>query len=88
MSGRRYRFAYESVRPSAADPFGQTTEWVKTLDELLVPNGTEPLLIWMLRELDARDGDFVLEPFTDWPAIASTHLTALRGDPPPPADPV
>lgn len=49
-----YRLSYDSGA-------GITT-WVKTLDELLVPNGIEPLLIWMLRESEAQGRDeFMLE---------------------------
>jgi hypothetical protein len=40
---------------------GDLTVWEKTVDEFAVPNGTEPLLIWMLRELEARGAYFRLE---------------------------
>lgn len=36
------------------------TEWVRELDELAAPNGVEPLLIWMMREAEARGGSLVL----------------------------
>ena len=35
--------------------------WEKTLEQLLAPNGTEPLLVWMLREADRRGGAVTLE---------------------------
>ena len=37
------------------------TVWEKTLEEFLTPNGTESLLVWMLRELQARGAYFRLE---------------------------
>jgi hypothetical protein len=48
---RKYLVTYESSP-------GHITQWVKTLDELLMPNGTESLLDWMLRESDARGLSF------------------------------
>lgn len=38
------------------------TRWDKTLDELLTPNGEDPLLIWMLKTLDERGNGFMLAP--------------------------
>lgn len=49
-----YRLTYEAGG-------GKITVWEKTLEELLVPNGDEPLIIWMLRETDARGSRFELE---------------------------
>jgi hypothetical protein len=40
---------------------GGLTVWEKDIDEFAVPNGEEPLLIWMLRELQARGAYFKLE---------------------------
>jgi hypothetical protein len=45
---RRYRLVYKP------HPDWEPVVWEKTLDELLVPNGTEPLLVWMLRTADER----------------------------------
>lgn len=55
---RLYRFTYD---PGAG--IGETT-WIRSLDQLLVPNGTEPLLVFMLRELDRTGRGFVLSPYT------------------------
>jgi hypothetical protein len=40
---------------------GDLTVWEKDIDEFAVPNGDEPLLIWMLRELEERGAYFKLE---------------------------
>jgi hypothetical protein len=52
---RTYRLTYEPA------PDQDLVVWEKTLEELLVPNGTEPLLVWMLREADQRGLYFALE---------------------------
>jgi hypothetical protein len=48
MGDRMYRLVYD-------DGFG-LTEWERTAEELLTPNGVEPLIAWMLRETEARSG--------------------------------
>lgn len=51
---QRYRLTFESG-------IGQV-RWEKTAEELLTPNGSEPLIAWMLRE-SARQGTALrLEP--------------------------
>lgn len=52
---RLYRLTYE------ASPGGEMVVWQKTLDELLVPNGTDSLLVWMLRTAEERGHDIKLE---------------------------
>lgn len=55
---RLYRFTFD---PGGG--IGETT-WIRSLDQLLTPNGTEPLLVFMLRELDRTGRGFVLSPYT------------------------
>lgn len=50
---RRYRLEYDPGN-------GQITEWLKTLDELLVPNGEDCLLVWMLKQAEERNLAFTL----------------------------
>lgn len=45
---------------------GVRTEWFKTAEELLVPNGDEPLIAYMLREIEKRGGIVQLETVW-WP---------------------
>lgn len=54
MAARKYRLTYQPTE-------GMEAQWIKTLDELLVPNGSEPLLVWLLKECDERGLDFKLE---------------------------
>jgi hypothetical protein len=53
---RRYRLTYQAFS-SQQDP----TVWEKTLDELLVPNGRESLLVWLLRQADEYGLEIRLE---------------------------
>lgn len=63
----RLRLTYESTP-------GHLTVWEKDADELLVPNGEEPLIAWMLRTAAERDSEtFTLEvirPFVAPPSPA------------------
>lgn len=52
--GRLYRLTYDAG-------LGSLTVWEKTLAELLVPNGIESLLVWMLRQADERGLSISLE---------------------------
>jgi hypothetical protein len=64
----KYRLTYDSG--------GRITVWEKPLEELLVPNGEEPLLIWMLRESEDRGlGVFCLEKIRE-PASERDQVVA------------
>lgn len=53
-----YRLTYDA---STEGDGSRIVEWEKTAAELLMPNGAESLLDYMLRETDARGGMFRLE---------------------------
>jgi hypothetical protein len=52
-----YRLEYDA---STEGDGSMMVVWEKTLDELLMPNGVDSLLVWMLKETEYRGGPFTL----------------------------
>lgn len=57
-----YRLEYDA---STEGDGSMPVVWEKTLDELLAPNGADPLLVWMLKETELRGGPLVLTRLTE-----------------------
>lgn len=55
---KMYRLTYQ---PS---PTMDLVQWEKTADELLVPNGNLPLIVWMFMEAEERNLPIKLEEIT------------------------
>lgn len=53
-----YRLTYDA---STGGDGSMMVVWEQTLTELLTPNGSDPLLVWMLKETERRGGPLTLE---------------------------